>query len=128
MNPRAQIQRIGGAPEQGGEGVPFATAESLSDFRLERGDQGIDAGDERGPGRRQAYVEGAPVALISVPPRQAGGFDLIDQADHAVAVDAERAGELLLGLSLGAREIAEDPEGPRRDPQRRDLRRSLTPA
>jgi len=42
-----------------------------------------------------------------VPPRQAGGFDLIDQADHAVAVDAERVGELLLGLSLTTARAAE---------------------
>lgn len=61
-----------------------------------------------------ASVGGVPVAFD-----QSTIFEFVDEADHHVAVDAHGVGELLLGLSLAAREVHEETEVTRPHTQRR---------
>ena len=62
---------------------------------------------------------GAPVSGVASPLHQSPVFEVVDEPDHDVAVDTHRVGELLLGLPVAGGEVAEQPEVPVLQAQRR---------
>ena len=68
---------------------------------------------EQVSGRRgEVQRVGAPVSGVASPLHQAAVFEVVDEPDHDVAVDAQGVGELLLGLPLGCGEVGEQSEVP----------------
>lgn len=58
---------------------------------------------------REVQRVGAPVLGVSSSLDQSAGFEVVDQPDHDVAVDAQGVGELLLGLTGGCGQVDEEP-------------------
>ena len=85
-------------------------------------------GDLAGPGeqfaRRCGQVDGVGAAVAGMPATfdQIALFEVVEQADHDLAVDAQRVGELLLGVPFAAFEVHQEPEVVRCDAQRRQPR------
>lgn len=59
---------------------------------------------------REVYGVGAAVVGMRMPPDEAAGFELVDEPDHGVAVDAHGVRKLLLTLAVADGEMAEQPE------------------
>jgi hypothetical protein len=51
-----------------------------------------------------------PVGGVAAAFDESAVLEVVDEADHRVAVDAQDVGELLLGLSLVSRQVYEQPE------------------
>ncbi len=62
---------------------------------------------------------GAPVGGVASPLHQSPVFEVVDEPDHDVAVDAHRVGELLLGLPVASCQVGEQDEVPGVQAQRR---------
>ena len=53
--------------------------------------------------RREEQRVGAAVVGMAATLDQSASFELVDEADHLIAVDAHRVGKLLLGAALRRR-------------------------
>lgn len=113
--------------------VPGVVGESLQDGgelgTLARVEHGEDlflvlVGDPAGAGEQLArglgQVNGVGAAVSGMPPAfdQTALLEVVEQADHDLAVDAQRVGELLLGDPFATLEVRQEPEMVRRDAQR----------
>jgi len=79
-------------------------------------------------GGREVQGVGASIGGVATALDQSAVLEVVDEADHRVAVDAQGIGEPLLGLSLIFREVHEQPEVTWPDPQRRQAGRELVRA
>ncbi len=70
----------------------------------------------------EVHRVGAAVGRVRTAYDKSAFFQLVDQPDHRVAMDMQQIGELLLAASAGGREMAQDPEMGRGDPDRRKAR------
>lgn len=61
---------------------------------------------------------GTTIGRMRAPPYQAPPFELVDEADHRVAVHFQQVGEFLLTAPVTARKVRQDPEMGRLDPER----------
>jgi hypothetical protein len=99
--PRGPLQHVD-------ELAMLAGFQDIEDFAFELIDCGVGF-VESGVGlRRQVQLVGTPIARVSFTSNQTAALEVVDQADHVVAVDSHRIGELLLAEQFSVAEFADD--------------------
>lgn len=86
----------------------------------------VCAGEQLVSGGGEEDGMGATIARVLPTFDEAALLEVVDEADHPVAVDPEGVGEPLLRLAVAVREVNQEPEMLRLDAERRQmLRESL---
>lgn len=75
-------------------------AEETDQLRLQGVGGLLGMGQQLAAGVGQAHRVGSTIAAVGTSLDQAPGLEIIDEADHDVAVDAQGIGELLLSAPL----------------------------
>lgn len=125
MDPRRQVRMSGHAVQHGDE----LTALDLIERREHRGLQLVrhGVGVAQDLTRTVGELDGvsAPVDRVPGAPHEALSLQLVDEADHGVAVHPEQVGQLLLTETVGIAQVGQDAEVRRMETQRSQLVRQL---
>lgn len=108
----------GRATEELDQPSALGIVERGKDFLLERLGLRRRRGQQRVSRLGQVDRVSASICRMHAPLYQTLLFELIDEADHRIAVHSQQVGEFLLTAPVAPRQMGQDPEVGRLDPER----------
>jgi hypothetical protein len=119
MNIRPLAGVLGQSLEQGEKGRAVGGVHRREESSLLLIGDLVRAGEQLVCGRREEDGMGATIARVLPTLDEAAVLEVVDEADHPVAVDPEGVGEPLLRLAVAMREVNQEPEMLGLDAERR---------